>query len=191
MYERNPKQEAIFSLEQFKKLKEAWKLSKGSSESQTSYMQRMFENVKSEFVEDNIFENEEKIKIRESSFESIVKELEIYNLTSTSADVKGIAFERFLGRTFRGELGQFFTPRTVVDFVVELLSPQEDELICDPCSGSGGFLIKTFETIKKNIDEKYIECKQKKQKEFFGENLTNIDDSELQKQYEAFLIPYQ
>ena len=48
-------------------------------------------------------------------FEQIVKELEIYNLSTTSDDVKGIAFEKFLGKTFRGELGQFFTPRTVVD----------------------------------------------------------------------------
>jgi type I restriction enzyme M protein len=33
--------------------------------------------------------------------------------------VKGIAFEKFLGRTFRGEIGQFFTPREVVRFMVE------------------------------------------------------------------------
>ena len=33
----------------------------------------------------------------------------------------------------------------VVDFIVELLDPQEKELVCDPCCGSGGFLIKAFE----------------------------------------------
>lgn len=71
----------------------------------------------------------------------IVKELEVYNLSSTSDDIKGIAFEEFLGRTFRGELGQFFTPRTVVDFMVKIFDPLENETICDPCCGSGGFLI--------------------------------------------------
>lgn len=105
MYEREPKQEAVFSKSQFDTLKNAWQLSKGKSEQETSYMQRLFEYVKQEFAKDSIFDEHEKIKIRESSFESIVKELEIYNLTSTSADVKGIAFERFLGTTFRGELG--------------------------------------------------------------------------------------
>jgi type I restriction enzyme M protein len=40
-----------------------------------------------------------------------VKKLESYNLSETSDDVKGIAFERFLGGTFRGEIGQFCTPR--------------------------------------------------------------------------------
>jgi type I restriction enzyme M protein len=187
MYERNPKQEAIFSFKQFERLKEAWNLSRGKSEREASYMQRLFEDVKEEFEEDNIFDENEKIKLRERSFEQIVKELEIYNLTSTSADVKGIAFEKFLGRTFRGELGQFFTPRVIVDFIVELLEPKENELICDPCAGSGGFLIKTFETIKENIDTEFIEIKKAKQKDIFGEELENIDDEDLQNKYEKFL----
>ncbi len=187
MYERNPKQESIFSLKQFERLKEAWNLSRGKSEKEASYVQRLFEDVKEEFETDNIFEENEKIKLRERSFEQIVKELEIYNLTSTSADVKGIAFEKFLGRTFRGELGQFFTPRVIVDFIVDLLEPKENELICDPCAGSGGFLIKTFESIKQEIDREFIEIKKAKQEELFGENLENIEDEELQKQYEEFI----
>ena len=88
-------------------------------------MQFLFEEVKEEFREDNIFEVHEKINLREISFEQIVKELEIYNLTTTSSDVKGIAFEKFLGRTLRGELGQFFTPRTLVNFMVDVLDPVE------------------------------------------------------------------
>ncbi len=187
MYERNPKQEAIFSFKQFEKQKEAWNMVKGASEHETSYMQRLFEDVKKEFEADNIFDENEKIKLREKSFEQIVKELQIYNLTSTSADVKGIAFEKFLGRTFRGEIGQFFTPRVIVDFMVDLLEPSEGELICDPCAGSGGFLIKTFESISKNINDEFIIIKKEKQKEIFGERLENIDDEKLQNQYEEFL----
>jgi len=187
MYERNPKQEAIFSLKQFEKLKDAWNLSRGKSEKETSYVQRLFEDVKEEFANDNIFENNEKIKLRDNSFEQIVKELEIYNLTSTSSDVKGIAFEKFLGRTFRGELGQFFTPRVIVDFIVHLLDPKEKELVCDPCAGSGGFLIKCFETVKEQIELEYINLKKEKQQEIFGKELEKIDDVKLQKQYEQFL----
>jgi type I restriction enzyme M protein len=48
----------------------------------------------------------------------------------------------FLGRTFRGEIGQFFTPRTIVEFMVRMVDPKEGEIICDPASGSGGFLIR-------------------------------------------------
>jgi type I restriction enzyme M protein len=188
MYERQPKQEAIFSLKQFEKLKDAWNLSRGRSEKETSYVQRLFEDVKEEFAEDNIFDSHEKIKLREKSFEQIIKELQIYNLTSTSADVKGIAFEKFLGRTFRGELGQFFTPRVIVDFIVNLLDPKENELVCDPCAGSGGFLIKVFETVLKEIENEYILLKKEKQKKIFGQELENIDDKKLQQEYDKFVV---
>jgi type I restriction enzyme M protein len=188
MYERSADKGRIFSLKEFQRLKDNHnELTKGTNEQGSSFIQKRFEQVKSTYKDDGIFDDNEKIKIRESSFEAIVTELQIYNLTSTSADVKGIAFEKFLGRTFRGELGQFFTPRTIVDFIVDLLEPTENELICDPCAGSGGFLIKVFETVKKQIDDEYVKLKTKKQKEVFGQNLENIDNKDLQEKYENFL----
>lgn len=81
-----------------------------------------------------------------------MEKLETFNLSDTQDDVKGIAFEEFLGTTFRGELGQFFTPRTIVDFMTEILDPQEGEVICDPTCGSGGFLIKAFEYVREKIE---------------------------------------
>lgn len=187
MYERKPKQEAIFSFKQFQKLKDAWNLSRWSSEGESSYMQRLFEDVKQEFKEDNIFDVHEKINLREVSFEQIVKELEIYNLTTTSSDVKWIAFEKFLWRTLRGELGQFFTPRTIVNFMVDILEPKEWELICDPACGSGGFLIKAFEKIRDEISLEFINKKKEKQKEVFGPNLENIEDENLNKIYGKYV----
>ena len=104
---------------------------KGTTVYSQSYMQRLFSTTKVEFKEDNLFEESDEIKIRESSFVQILEKLENYNLSDTQDDVKGIAFEHFLGTTFRGELGQFFTPRTIVDFMTEILDPQENEVICD------------------------------------------------------------
>ena len=80
-----------------------------------------------------------------------MKELQRFDLSKTGDDIKGLAFERFLGSRFRGELGQFFTPRPVVDFMVNLLDPREGELICDPAAGSGGFLIRAFEHVRGQI----------------------------------------
>ena len=77
--------------------------------------------------------------------------LRSYNLSDTSEDIKGIAFERFLGKTFRGEIGQFFTPRTIVEFMVRMVDPKEGDIICDPASGSGGFLIRFFEIVRQQI----------------------------------------
>jgi type I restriction enzyme M protein len=116
------------------------------------YMQNLFSTTKVEFKEDHLFEESDEIKIRENSFVQILEKLENFNLSDTQDDVKGIAFEQFLGTTFRGELGQFFTPRTIVDFMVEILDPQEGEVICDPTCGSGGFLIKAFEYVREKIE---------------------------------------
>ncbi|MEG1502427.1 MAG: N-6 DNA methylase, partial [Synergistaceae bacterium] len=116
------------------------------------YMQNLFETTKIEFKDDHLFEESDEIKIRENSFVQILEKLENFNLSDTQDDIKGIAFEQFLGTTFRGELGQFFTPRTIVDFMTEILDPQEGEVICDPTCGSGGFLIKAFEYIREKIE---------------------------------------
>lgn len=117
-----------------------------------AYMQNLFDTTKIEFKEDHLFDDNDEIKIRENSFVQILEKLENYNLSDTQDDVKGIAFEQFLGTTFRGELGQFFTPRTIVDFMTEILDPQEGEVICDPTCGSGGFLIKAFEYVREKIE---------------------------------------
>ncbi len=82
--------------------------------------------------------------------------------------MKGIAFEEFLGKTFRGELGQFFTPRTIVDYMVEVLDPQEGETLCDPCCGSGGFLIKAFEYVRNKIEVAVQHEKEKIKGQYFG-----------------------
>lgn len=164
-YERENSNAQVFSREQFIKDKEAY--NRYSSSSSRPFYQQLFENTKEEFKDDDLFDPNESIRIRENSFEAIVKELETYNLSTTSDDVKGIAFEQFLGRTFRGELGQFFTPRTVVDFMVDVLDPQEGEIVCDPCCGSGGFLIKAFEYVRAKIEEDIHQEKEKIKKKYY------------------------
>ena len=190
MYERSPDDDTlIFSKQKVKKEMEIHKRKIERGATSISFLEEQFNSVKFAFRNDGIFEENEKIKIRENSFIDIISELEIYNLTATSEDVKGIAFETFLGRTFRGELGQFFTPRAIVNFMVDLLNPQENELICDPCAGSGGFLIKAFESVKETIDNKYIEIKKAKYKEIFqeGKKLTVKEEAEKIKEYENYL----
>ena len=171
-YERENEEGQIFSKERFvENRKQYEKLNKEMGVTNAiPFYQNLFEKTKLQFANDHLFDDNAKIEIRENSFEQIVKELEIYNLSTTSDDVKGIAFEKFLGKTFRGELGQFFTPRTIVDFMVSILDPQEGELVCDPCCGSGGFLIKAFEYVREKI-EKDI----KKQKESLKEQLYGDD----------------
>lgn len=125
---------------------------KGTDLYALSYMQFLFRTTKEFFKDDRLFDDKDEINIRENRFIQILEKLETFNLSDTQDDVKGIAFEEFLGTTFRGELGQFFTPRTIVDFMTEILDPQEGEVICDPTCGSGGFLIKAFEYVREKIE---------------------------------------
>lgn len=111
----------------------------------------LFEQTKAYYRTDDLFTAADKLDISEETFRRIVKQLERFDLSKTGDDIKGLAFEKFLGTTFRGELGQFFTPRPVVEFMVDVLNPKEGELICDPASGSGGFLIRAFEHVRAQI----------------------------------------
>lgn len=111
----------------------------------------LFEQTKAYYRADDLFTAADKLDISEETFRRIVKQLERFDLSKTGDDIKGLAFEKFLGTTFRGELGQFFTPRPVVEFMVDLLDPQEGQLICDPAAGSGGFLIRAFEHVRAQI----------------------------------------
>lgn len=114
-------------------------------------LQELFRQMKEGYREDRIFDERERLNLKLATGREIVRQLERYNLSDTSEDVKGIAFERFLGKTFRGEIGQFFTPRTIVEFMVRMVEPKEGDIICDPASGSGGFLIRFFDLVRQGI----------------------------------------
>jgi type I restriction enzyme M protein len=177
-YERENDEGQIFSKDRFVENRKAYeKLNKEMGvKDYIPFYQNLFEKTKQQFASDHLFDDNAKIEIRENSFEQIVKELEIYNLSTTSDDVKGIAFEQFLGKTFRGELGQFFTPRTIVDFMVSILDPQEGEYICDPCCGSGGFLIKAFEYVREHIEKDIEAQKEVIKSDYYGEDYDNLSE---------------
>lgn len=178
-YERTNSGTQIFSKDAFTKLKNAYNNMK--SKDAPEFYQFLFEKTKEDFAKDHLFDENETIKIRENSFEQIVKELQVYNLSTTSDDVKGIAFEQFLGRTFRGELGQFFTPRTIVDFMVSVLDPQEGEYVCDPCCGSGGFLIRAFEYVREHIENEVEIRKEDVKKALFTDDYPKLPKKEQDK----------
>lgn len=175
-YERDNNLGQIFSKERFAQNKQKYEElneEMGVKDAKPFY-QNLFEKTKQDFKEDNLFDPNDTIRIRETSFEKIVEELQIYNLSHTSDDVKGIAFEKFLGRTFRGELGQFFTPRTIVEFMIAALDPQEGEYVCDPCCGSGGFLIRAFEYVREQIEDELEERKEEIKVQLIPDNYDDL-----------------
>ena len=99
----------------------------------------------------------EDIRVDDSRLFSVVNHLQGINLNATELDVKGVAFERFLGSYFKGDMGQYFTPREVVEFMVKMAAPHHEERVLDPACGSGGFLLHAMDYILKQADEFYPE----------------------------------
>ena len=99
----------------------------------------------------------EDIRVDDSRLFSVVNHLQGINLNATELDVKGVAFERFLGSYFKGDMGQYFTPRKVVEFMVKMAAPHHEERVLDPACGSGGFLLHTMDHILKQASEFFTE----------------------------------
>ena len=135
----------------------------------------------------DIFTGNEVINLQDESIEKLVELLQRYTLIRTNIDVKGRAFEIFLGKTFTGGLGQFFTPRTIVRFAVQFADPEinsavsnrnDPYLVLDPACGSGGFLIEVFKAIQEKI-ARQPESKQKELLERLSkEQIFGIDINE-------------
>lgn len=117
-------------------------------ESPTNVRRRLddlFTRVKDEYPD--VFEPYEVISLDADSLTYVVGELQNYAITEATRDAVGDAFEVFIGPAVRGEEGQFFTPRNVVQMMVKLLDPVPGETVVDPACGSGGFLIVALEHI--------------------------------------------
>lgn len=113
----------------------------------------LFDKVKDRFKEDNIFEKNDIIQLNDRCLGFAVAELQKYSLLETNVDVKGVAFETFVGANLRGEHGEFFTPREIVSMATEGIMPKINETVCDPCCGSGGFLVMALKNIRTQYEE--------------------------------------
>lgn len=101
-----------------------------------------------EVFRDNIRLTPEKIR-------TVVGYLESVNLGETDLDSKGRAFETFMGAFFRGNFGQYFTPRQIVEFIVDVLPIKKDAKVLDTSCGSGGFLLYALNKVRKQATELY------------------------------------
>lgn len=99
----------------------------------------IFKRVKTKF--NQIFDDNEEIKLSSRSLAQIVAELQGYSFLTTDIDLKGHAYEEIVGSNLKGDRGQFFTPRNVMHMAVAMLNPKLDEKILDPACGTGGFLV--------------------------------------------------
>lgn len=86
---------------------------------------------------------------------TIVKYFQRINLNKTDLDSKGKAFETFMGSYFRGDFGQYFTPRPIVKFIVDSLPIEHKSRVLDTSCGSGGFLLYALDKVRQQASEFY------------------------------------
>lgn len=97
----------------------------------------------------------EPIKLDPRKLVAVVKHLEAINLNKTDLDSKGVAFESFMQDFFVGKAGQYFTPRQIIEFIVDFIDFDNKDRVLDPACGSSGFLLHALDKVRKQADEYY------------------------------------
>ena len=100
----------------------------------------------------NIFQDRFPSIKSDQTYELIFKKMDKINWDSLDVDIKGVAYEHFLKTEMGGgELGQFFTRREVIDYMIDIIKPfiTKDSNVLDPFMGTGGFLTRMLNEIKK------------------------------------------
>lgn len=127
------------------------------------------------------------IRLSPEKIRTVVSYLEGVNLSMTDLDSKGHAFETFMDSFFRGNFGQYFTPRNIVSFIVSVLPITNTSKVMDTSCGSGGFLLYALDKVRKQASDiypDYRKSKQSKEKwykhwhDFASNNLFGIEISE-------------
>jgi len=121
-------------------------------------LKKKLENEIIERKKKRIFDKNEHIRLKPSTIKNVVELLENLDLYGIDEDLNGRLFETFLTATMRGkELGQFFTPRTVVKFMTKIADIRADkkhiDKVLDGCCGTGGFLIEVMADMCNKIEK--------------------------------------
>lgn len=101
------------------------------------------------------------VRLTPPKVKTVVGYLEQINLSATDLDSKGKAFETFMGSYFRGDFGQYFTPRPIVKFIVNSLPITHESRVLDTSCGSGGFLLYALDKVRQEANEYYPDFKTK------------------------------
>ena len=107
--------------------------------------------------------------------ETIVNRLNYLSLTTANSDTLGETFEYFLKAYLanqKKDLGQYFTPRHLVNFLVELANPRLGEEIYDPFCGTGGILIQAYRHVKTWMIPNEDNQEKLRSKTFYGREIT-------------------
>lgn len=112
-------------------------------------IQVLFDKARNKW--EGVFADSSKIELTPSHLSVCVSSLQDVKLFNSNLDVVDEAFEYLINKSSKGEKGQYFTPRYVIDMCIKMLNPQEHETIIDTAAGSCGFPVHSIFHVWKQI----------------------------------------
>ena len=140
---------------------------------------------------EGVFTAGEEIQLGDHALAYCVSAFQRHYLLRSDVDVLGSAFEIMINPSMKGDKGQYFTPRHVVDLCISVLDPKETETILDPACGSGGFLVGAMDHVFKTIQAERDDTHEimENQKDFASDNVFGIDyDPLIAKVAKAYML---
>ena len=143
-------------------------------------IQSLFDEARTKWS--GVFPADDRIRLTADHLQVCIGSLEEWKLFNSNLDIVDDAFEYLVNKSSKGEKGQYFTPRWVIDMCVKMLNPQEDEALLDPACGSAGFPVHSIFHVWKAIledegisqsnlftmDEKPTRCTEYAREQVFG-----------------------
>lgn len=105
-------------------------------------IQKLFDGAKTKWK--GVFTEDAKINLSPSHLSVCVSSIQDIKLFNSNLQIIDEAFEYLINKSSKGEKGQYFTPRHVIDMCVKMLNPQKGEYMIDTASGSCGFPVHTI-----------------------------------------------
>lgn len=148
-------------------------------------IQALFDEAKQKWP--GVFLDDERIRLSPDHLQVCVGSLEEWKLFNSNLDVVDDAFEYLVSKSSKGEKGQYFTPRWVIDMCVRMMNPQEHETVIDTACGSAGFTVHTMFHVWKQIygelgkaegDLFTMEAKEPRAVEYVRRNVFAVDFDE-------------
>lgn len=138
---------------------------------------------------ESLFENAQKnwkgafvpgstLNMQPSTVKSCVLELYKVKLFNSNLEVVDEAFEYLVNKNQKGEMGQYFTPRYVIDMCVRMLNPKKEESMIDTASGSCGFPMHTILHVWNKRDNLTTSKREQWEKDYVRDKVFAIDFSE-------------
>ena len=105
-------------------------------------IQRLFDEARDQWK--GVFPEHSAFELSDSHLAVCVSSLQDIKLFNSNLQVVDEAFEYLVSKSAKGEKGQYFTPRHVIDMCVKMLNPQPGEYMIDTAAGSCGFPVHTI-----------------------------------------------